>query len=113
MRLQGNGSSNLHRGTGGSPSTALGLIVLTFQSFRLCLFLSQISLNFSAVGVVVGQCREHLGKTEMRNRIGDLVGSQSLLIPADNPPHRDSRSCNSRTTAANLGRTFDQRADFG
>ena len=55
-----------------------------------------IAVNLAPVSVVVGQSRMNLRQRKMLDLGGDLLGSQTQVVPSGNPPNRYARPCDAR-----------------
>src|ERR1017187_1880418 len=80
--------------------------------FDRSIFGRDVAVNLVPVGVVVGQGRVNLRQRKGLDFGGDLLGSQTQVVPAGNAPNRDAGTGDARPALADLWRSLNQGADI-
>ncbi len=87
--------------------------MLFFEGLYLPHLGFQVRVNFPLVGMVVGESRMNLRQQQVAKLPHDFFRNQPHVVPLSDPSNRNTRPCDARPAAANLGTSSDQAACLG
>jgi hypothetical protein len=75
--------------------------------------IAEIAFDLIALEVVVRERGVHLGEGEVPEVLGDLLRTETELVPTGDPLNRDTRASQHGTPTSEPAPTLDQAADVG